>query len=100
MIDKKNFSCYAKTPVTESGYLDILQIRPVPAAGDDVIYEITTQYTYRPDLLAFDIYGKKELWWVFAQRNMDVLKDPIFDFVAGTKIYLPQPKYLKQSLGY
>lgn len=100
MADNRTFSCYSSTPVTEAGYLDILEIRPVPAAGDDVIYEITTQYAFRPDLLAFDIYGKKELWWVFAQRNMDVLKDPVFDFMAGTKIYLPQPKYLKQSLGY
>lgn len=100
MDDKKSLSPYAKTPITNLGYLDIMVIRPIPAAGEDVVYEITTEYTYRPDLLAYDIYGKKELWWVFAQRNMDVLKDPVFDFVAGTKIYLPQPQYLKQSLGY
>jgi hypothetical protein len=100
MMDKKTLSPYSKTPITSAGYLDILVIRPVPAAGDDVIYEITTPYTYRPDLLAHDLYGRKELWWVFAQRNMDVLKDPVFDFVAGTKIYLPQPQYLKQNLGY
>lgn len=100
MYDKKQLSPYSSTPITEAGYLDILVIRPIPAAGDDVVYEITPTYSYRPDLLAFDIYGKKELWWVFAQRNMDVLKDPIFDFVAGTKIFLPQPKYLRQNLGY
>lgn len=100
MLDKKVLGPYANTPINPAGYLDLLVIRPIPAAGDDVLYEITTTYTYRPDLLAYDLYGKKELWWVFAQRNMDVLKDPVFDFVAGTKIYLPQPKYLKQNLGY
>jgi len=50
-------------------------------------------------LLAHITYGKRELWWVFAQRNLDILKDPIFDFVAGTKIYLPDPSALKNTLG-
>lgn len=99
-MNNKSLSPYAKTTITDQGFLDILNIRPVPSAGDDILYEITTPYTYRPDLLAYDIYGSKDLWWVFAQRNMDILKDPIFDFVAGTKIYLPQPQYLKQNLGY
>ena len=95
----KNLSVYGKTDVTPSGYLDILKPRPIPVAGDDVLYEILPAYTFRPDLLAFDLYGRKELWWVFAQRNIDTLKDPIFDFVAGTKIYLPQGGLLKETLG-
>jgi|TARA_B110000503_G_scaffold86810_1_gene132069 hypothetical protein len=95
----KSKSPYGNTPVTRSGYLDILKPRAVPVAGDDVIYEVTTAYTYRPDLLAHDLYGSKELWWVFAQRNPDVLKDPVFDFVAGTKIYLPQGRNLTEKLG-
>lgn len=80
-------------------YLDLLSIRPVPASADDVIYEIETQYTYRPDLLAYDIYGNHKLWWVFAQRNMDILKDPVYDFVAGTKIYIPRGSQLTEVLG-
>ena len=99
MINSTMLGPYAKTPVNDAGYLDILVIRPIPSAGDDILYEITPAYTYRPDLLAFDLYGKRELWWVFAQRNMDTIKDPVFDFVAGTKIYLPQEQYLKQKLG-
>jgi len=96
---KSNLSPYAKTKVTASGYLDILKPRPVPRAKDDVLFEITAPYTHRPDLLAYDIYGSKDLWWIFAQRNPDVIKDSIYDFVPGTKIYLPQAKYLKQRLG-
>lgn len=99
MAIAKNLGPYGKTPVTSSGYLDILKIRPIPRAGDDVLYEITPPYSYRPDLLAFDLYGSKELWWVFAQRNIDILKDPVFDFVAGTRIYLPQGEFLKKKLG-
>ena len=82
-----------------SGYLDILNVIPVPAASNDILYTITTAYTYRPDLLAHDLYGTKDLWWIFAQRNPDTIKDPIFDFVAGTQIYLPQEQNLKQSIG-
>ena len=89
---------YKNTPVTNTGFLDIFKPVPIPVAGNDVLYEILPQYNYRPDLLAYDLYGKKELWWVFAQRNLDVLKDPIFDFVAGTKIYLPQGSNLRQSI--
>lgn len=94
-----NLSPYSKTPITSTGYLDILVPRPVPVASDDVLYEILPAYTFRPDLLAHDLYGQKELWWVFAQRNLDTLKDPIFDFTAGTKIYLPQGKNLRNTLG-
>tara|TARA_S200000501_G_scaffold165763_1_gene156186 strand:+ start:189 stop:488 length:300 start_codon:yes stop_codon:yes gene_type:complete len=95
----KQLSPYGKTPINSAGYLDILKPRSIPVAGDDILYEILPAYTFRPDLLAHDLYGRKELWWVFAQRNLDVLKDPIFDFVAGTKIYLPQGTYLRETLG-
>ena len=80
-------------------YLDVLNIRTVPAADSDPLYTIEEQYTHRPDLLAHDLYNDHRLFWVFAQRNPDVLKDPIYDFVPGTQIYLPQEKYLREELG-
>lgn len=80
-------------------YLDILSIRPVSAEIDDYLYTIEPQYTYRPDLLAFDVYGDSSLWWVFIQRNLDVLEDPIFDFIPGKKIYLPKSSSLTSVLG-
>lgn len=90
---------YANTKVTSTGYLDILKPRPVPAAKNDVLWEITSTYTHRPDLLAYDLYGTKDLWWVFAQRNADKLKDPVYDFEPGLKIYLPQGENLRKKLG-
>lgn len=80
-------------------YLDVLSIRPVSAEPDDILYTIQTQYAYRPDLLAYDLYGSAALWWVFIQRNLDVLQDPIFDFAPGTQIYLPKGNSLKSVLG-
>jgi len=84
---------------TNGEYLDVLKIRPVPAESDDIIYTIEPQYTYRPDLLAYDLYGTTKLWWVFAQRNMNILKDPVYDMVAGTQIYLPKGDSLDRLLG-
>lgn len=93
-----NMSPWFKTSIVRN-YLDVLTIRPVSAEPDDYLYTIEPQYTYRPDLLAYDLYGTKDLWWVFIQRNLDVLQDPVFDFIAGTQIYLPKNTSLKEVLG-
>jgi len=80
-------------------YLELLEIRPVPAEADDYRYTIENQYRHRPDLLAFDLYGTPKLWWVFVQRNMSVIKDPIYDFVPGTTIFIPKKSNLNKFLG-
>ena len=95
---------YAKTsPWADTNqnnfYLDLLEIRPVPSEPDDFRYVIENQYRHRPDLLAYDIYGNARLWWVFVQRNMSVIKDPIYDFEPGTVIYLPKKTNLEKFLG-
>lgn len=93
-------SPYSNTPVKNNQYLDVLTIRPVPARDDDVLYTVQPQFTHRPDLLAYSVYGTSKLWWVFAQRNMDVLKDPVFDLIPGIQIYLPRQDKLQKFLGY
>jgi len=94
----QNTSLWFNTKVVND-YLDVMSIRSVSSQVDDFLYTIQPQYTYRPDLLAFDLYGDPGLWWVFTQRNMDVIQDPIFDFVPGTKIYIPKNSGLKTVLG-
>ena len=93
-----NTSPWFKTPINNN-YLDVLTIRPVSAEVDDFLYTIEPQYAYRPDLLAFDLYGTPSLWWVFIQRNLDVLQDPILDFVPGTQIYICKNSSLTTALG-
>lgn len=95
--ERKNHP-WTKTPVNDN-YLDLYEPRPVTAEPDDFLYVIQPQYNYRPDLLAHDVYGSDRLWWVFIRRNMDVLNDPIFDFVAGVAIYLPKKSRLLSTLG-
>jgi len=98
MATYKNTSPWADTPI-ENNYLGVLRIRPVSAEPDDFLYIIEPQYTYRPDLLAYDLYQDAKLWWVFIQRNLDVLQDPVYDFVPGVKIYIPKGESLKKVLG-
>jgi hypothetical protein len=66
---------------------------------DDQSYTIERTYAYRPDLLAYDLYGSPRLWWVFAQRNPDQIEDPIYDFKPGVTIQLPKPANIARDLG-
>lgn len=98
MAKYSNTSPWYNTKITNNK-LDFLEIRPVAAEDDDFFYKIEPQYAHRPDLLAYDLYGTSRLWWVFTQRNMDVIQDPIYDFVSGIKIYIPKKSKLFESLG-
>jgi hypothetical protein len=91
-------SPWLNTP-TNNLYLELLEIRSVPAEADDFQYTIESHYKHRPDLLAYDLYGNPKLWWVFVQRNMSVIKDPIYDFEPGVTIYLPKKSNLQKFLG-
>ena len=70
-------------------YLELLTLRSIPVSDTDFKYVIENQYRHRPDLLAFDLYQDSKLWWVFAQRNRSILKDPIYDFSPGITIFCP-----------
>lgn len=100
-MDQKKYksnSPYYRTQ-TFGNFLDVMVNRPITKKVDDVLYSIDKLYEFRPDMLAYDMYGDSALWWVFAQRNPNILKDPLFDFRAGTRIYIPKLTTLKQDLG-
>lgn len=80
-------------------FLDVWTPRSITRERDDILFEITKTYSNRPDLLAKDLYEDERLWWVFAIRNPNTIKDPIFDFTEGKKIYLPKLSNLKTDLG-
>jgi hypothetical protein len=92
-------SPYNATGIVNNKFLDIMVNRTISMQPSDVYWEITQVYEYRPDMLAYDLYSDSRLWWVFAQRNPNRLKDPYFDFVTGVGIYLPKLELLKQTLG-
>lgn len=98
MATYSGVSPWFSTRITED-YLDLLSIRPVSADPDDFLFTITAPYAYRPDILAYDLYQEPALWWVFMQRNLDVIQDPIFDFLPGVQIYIPKNSSLRTVLG-
>ena len=81
-------------------YLDPMVNRPIPKETDDLEFVINQTYQYRPDLLAYDLYGNAGLWWVFYQRNPNTLTAPVVDFTTGKKIFLPKISVLQQALGF
>lgn len=80
-------------------FMDVLKFRDIPYDPSDILYQIDAIYNHRPDLLAFDLYGNTDLWWIFPMRNPNTIKDPIFDFVAGTIIYVPKKEMINTALG-
>lgn len=91
-------SPYFNTAIVNN-YLDVINFRDIPKEKDDILFKLTATYEYRPDLLAYDLYKDHALWWVFAVRNKSVIKDPVFDLVAGVQIYLPKASTLQRVLG-
>ena len=99
MAEYNSTSAYFTTPYSQF-FLDVMVNRPIPKEADDTFFKINQTYQYRPDLLAFDLYDKAELWWVFYQRNPNTLTAPPWDFEAGTEIYLPKITTLRTTLGF
>jgi len=97
-VSYKKTSPYAKTK-THGFFLDVADIPNIPYDQSDVQYEIDAIYQYRPDLLAYDLYGDSGLWWVFSMRNPNTLQDPIFDFLAGATIFVPKKEVITTALG-
>jgi alpha-L-fucosidase len=98
MTKYNNTSPYFTTPQNNLS-LDFFTPRTITAEADDISYTVDKIYAYRPDLLAYDLYGSPRLWWVFAQRNPDVIEDPIYDFAPGKIIQIPKLSNLKTDLG-
>lgn len=90
-------SAYHNTPIN-NGYLDVMNFRDIPKTKEDILYTITKEFEFRPDLLANELYNDPNLWWVFTARNPSIIKDPIFDFEAGVSLYLPRISTLQRAL--
>lgn len=98
IIQYPNSSAYATTPQL-SWRIGVLNYRAiVPANGDSEI-TITAKYANRPDRLSNDLYGTQNYWWIFMVRNMNVIRDPMYDLTVGKKIWVPTLAALQGMLG-
>ena len=84
---------------TFGNFLDVNNLPKMPQGLYDEDYKIQSDVEGRPDILAYKVYGTTNLWWVFALRNPDILRDPIRDFKAGTIIKLPSAESVKVVAG-
>ncbi|RYD66002.1 MAG: hypothetical protein EOP83_06105 [Verrucomicrobiaceae bacterium] len=73
--------------------------RSIPPASTDTPYTVTAQYHERPDKLATDLYGSPHYWFVFMLRNMNVVRDPIYDLKEGANIFLPSAAQVHAIFG-
>jgi hypothetical protein len=92
----RNDSFLSRSTQINDIFLGLNNLPTVQKTIKDEVYVIGHGYDERPDLLAHQIYGNTRLWWVFAMRNPDVLKDPIRDFRAGTQIILPSEESVQK----
>ena len=91
MAKYSSTSPYFNTPQNDVN-METFVPRPITAEDDDQSYTIERTYAYRPDLLAYDLYGSP-------QRNPDQIEDPIYDFKPGVTIQLPKPSNVNSDLG-
>lgn len=79
-------------------FLDINQLPSIPATTSDETYVIDAKFDGRPDLLAHELYNNTRLWWVFALRNPDQIKDPLRDFAQGITIKVPSRSTIEELI--
>lgn len=58
-------------------------------SADDTYWTIEPNYHQRPDKLARELYGNESYYYVFLLANKDIIEDPIFGFVEGLTIRVP-----------
>lgn len=94
-LPTKNFvdvtSRYTNSQVFYYGKTNVLTFetykrKPIVTSPDDKFMVIPKGAEYRPDLVAFNVYGVPSLWWQLLQANnmMD-----IWEFKSGTNIRIP-----------
>jgi len=89
----QNISQYSDTPIFGK-FLTHYAHKSIPRNSLDIGFVIQNQrYVHRPDLLATDLYGDPDLYWVFGVRNG--LQDPVFDLKLGTAIIVPHPSVIR-----
>lgn len=97
-VNYPSSSPYSVTPQT-SWHIGRYRHVRIPPSAEDVPFEITAEYQYRPDKLSFHLYGTEAYWWVFMSRNLSVIRNPIWDFVAGTTIMIPSASHVRTVTG-
>lgn len=68
----------------------------IPKSSTDMNIKLDPKYHNRPDILAYDLYGKSSLMWVILQYNS--ILDVTTEFVSGVNIIAPTRIRLFQDI--
>lgn len=72
---------------TNKPYFDLWDPPKIKETKSPSIIRVTARYVRRPDLVAYDVYGDVNLYWVIALRNNIML--PIRDLIIGSVLICP-----------
>ena len=91
-------SIYALTPQNNFA-LDIWVPRIIPPDSSDSYVTIADRHLHRPTFLSYDLYATPAYWWTFNILNMDVIQDPVRDFLSGLVIRVATIQRLQKIVG-
>jgi hypothetical protein len=87
-----DYSRYVKGGVVTNGFWKRTNFTK---SLDDLKITISSKYVKRPDLLAYDLYGRPDLMWFVLQYN-DILN--INEFILHKQITLPSPSRFSMGM--
>ena len=85
----ERFTCYKKITVNDQIELDPLSVvfNRSLLSSSPIVYKVSVEEAYRPDLIASKFYGDQSYWWAVMVFN-DII-DPFENLVEGVILYLP-----------
>ena len=97
-IKLPDYSMFSKTPVydVEGTIVFGLMADVVVPDVTDTLFTVPPGGEHRLDLIAYEFYGVRELWWVIARVNN--IDDPLVGVPHGTLLRIPSRNRLA-SLG-
>lgn len=96
MSGKYSLYKYTRKNSQYMGYYSPIDIPFDP--NTDYLIQVDKKYENKPGKLALDLFGSKDLMWVFTYFNRDIIQDPIFDLKADIYIRVPTNNRLQQYL--
>lgn len=90
-------SRFKKTPLyTKEGrtFFGVWDEPTIKLDGDEKIQEVDS--TTSLDILAYEEYGDRALWWAIARANK--MKNPEEELVPGMDIIIPKPENVRTAL--
>jgi hypothetical protein len=91
--DYNSESPYNFTSITGKFMTYYIHRTVAPHPFDKVTILNNERYVNRPDILAMDLYGSEDLFWIIPVRNG--LQDPVFDLTFGRALIIPDTTYVR-----